>query len=153
MTPCSHTPKIAALHDRELGREEENRLREHLHICAECREELARMERLSALLREPLPEKAPAALVARLRSVPRQRIQAELLPVARLLTCVALVLFAVCCSLPILGEETSPTPSGQILPTWEEVATSGEIASETPAQPDIAMAQWVVAGLSQGRNE
>jgi len=64
---------LNAYHDGELQPAPENRVREHLAVCYECRQELTLLEELSSLLHSqpvqaPDPVKATARLMARLPS-------------------------------------------------------------------------------------
>jgi hypothetical protein len=62
---------LGAFHDGELQPALENRVREHLAVCFECRQELTLLEELSSLLHSqpvqvPNPVKATARLMAQL---------------------------------------------------------------------------------------
>ncbi len=48
-------PMLGAFHDGELNRASEERVRQHLAVCAECRRELAELERLTGLVRQAGP--------------------------------------------------------------------------------------------------
>lgn len=48
-------PMLGALHDGEMNRANEERVRRHLAVCAECRRELAELEHLTGLARQAGP--------------------------------------------------------------------------------------------------
>ena len=145
MPNCNYSPRIGPYRDGELSPSDTRELEAHLAGCSECQGTLRVLTGISALV-APLRETSiPFSLLSRLRGIPTREPWADLLPTARLLLGLSMLLLIVSVGVSTLNEQPgSFSPQG-----WEEMAprdSDDEIADE----PEAEITRWVVAGLTEG---
>jgi anti-sigma factor RsiW len=147
MDSCDYESRLTAYYDGELPPDERAEVEEHLHRCAACSEELARLRELSRILgTAPVPA-APQGLADRLRRGLRPTRELEIIRICRVASMAAAALLAVCVVSLWSSEPTAPAQV-QAPPAWELAAVTLD-ADLVEAEWDEAFAQWVVDDLSR----
>ncbi|HYG74068.1 MAG TPA: hypothetical protein VEK08_03600 [Planctomycetota bacterium] len=128
---CPQLPKVSAYHDRALPEHEQSSFAQHCESCAQCRLELARLERLSAFLSSaPLDDRRPRmAFSAQLQ-------QKRMLQFAQFFTAAAAIVFLGCgIALLRMSNDSSTTTQAR---SWERLAITQQIdAAPAPDEEDI----------------
>ncbi len=139
---CDRTDEVQRYHDGELTLDERGQLEAHFHSCAECRQFLRELGRLSSLLRfAPVSEPGPE-FVARMHA--HSRAAARDVKTIRLAGWLTAAAAAVLIGALLLGPESVSEPAASA-ETWESMAR----ATVEDASPDsVVLAQWMVDELS-----
>jgi anti-sigma factor RsiW len=147
MSTCQYREQLSPYFDGELSAEASQALEQHLSTCPACVAELAQLRKLSAVIgRWKAPTLSPEATKALHRSIDVTSF--------RRLERLAMGLSAVAACLVVATLLTSHnTPSPALLAPWESAAMAA--TDELPAgnTQEVAVAQWVVADLSNGGAE
>jgi hypothetical protein len=120
----------------------------HLSQCPECTGALAELECLSNLVDRVTSGPVPIGVMVRLRAK-RDRIEENnLLLEARLLAGVATVLLVLSLSMSLLPGHWE---NDRALSTryWESITAASEMDADALEEPEVALTQWVVAGLTE----
>lgn len=145
MADCRFTPRIGAYYDGETPESETRELEGHLADCVDCRKALMALKRLSELAAAHPHPPIPGTLLSELRSIPTRNPWGELLPTARFLLGLSMILLVV----SVGFSTTTPSNSISSLPqSWEEMAARDSDA-EPVDEPEAEMTRWVVAGLTE----
>lgn len=144
---CEHAAQVHAHHDAELTVEDRLAVEEHLRQCAECRQLLADLRRISRLIDEAPLSDVPAITLQRLYQALPVRANRAVLRLASWMTAAAAaVLVAGLVQGPV--GSTGPTGVGPAAP-WEAAAVLPP--AEDPAEPGaelVQVARWMATGLS-----
>jgi anti-sigma factor RsiW len=143
--------KLSAYHDGEVSESERADLEDLIAADAGCSQETLRLKRLSSLLRSaPVPD-IPASVRARLHGALEPSPENGLLLLAEFLAAAAVVLLIFGSTLWMRLDRLDDTQAfpGQ---DWQQTAiTAGDELTYTD-EPDIQLAQWMVAGLNEAGN-
>ena len=145
MTECKQAQQVSAYHDGELSGPSRIALEEHLRECPICAAELARLNRLSLLIRGAGRPEMPREALDRLhRSVDLQPRIAVLRMAEAFAAVAALILLL--SSAWLWSLSTVREAAGQI-PIWETVAVAPQDVSAAATQEQLA--RWIVQDLSR----
>jgi anti-sigma factor RsiW len=145
MAECGLTDRLNAYHDGELAATERAAMAAHLSGCQTCAAELARLERLSQLVREAGPAELPAEALDRLHQAIDQEPRTVVLHMAEALAAVAASILILAGVWLWKAAGTSEAPA--TIPVWESVAVAPQDASAGPSQEQLAM--WIARDLSR----
>ena len=145
MSDCPKTHELGAYHDGECSEAARAEWEAHVKACAACAGELARMQKLSDLLRRAArPAPAAEALERLHRSVDRLP-QVGVWRLAAGFAAVAASILLV--SSLWLWRISVGQAAGGPLPVWETVAVAPQDASGAAAPEQLA--RWIVTDLSR----
>jgi anti-sigma factor RsiW len=145
MMECKHAHEMSAYHDGEIPEPSHAALAEHVRGCPVCAAELARLDRLSRLIRATgRPQMSAQALERLHRSVDLQP-KVALLHVAEVFTAVAAAILLF--SGVWLWRISAAGASAEQIPLWETVAIAPQDLSAAASQEQLA--QWIVQDLSR----
>jgi len=145
MADCKYTSRISAYHDGETSDAETRELEAHLVSCADCRDSLQTLKRLSGLANSVAYPPISSTFLAELRGIPTRPPWGDLLPTARLLFGVSTILLMV--SIGFSTNQSRPTSAS--IQSWEETAAR-DSDPEIVEEPEADITRWVVAGLTEG---
>jgi len=145
MTECKQSQAVSAYYDGELPEPSRAALEEHLSGCPLCAAELARLEKMSQLIRARDRVEMPREVLDRLhRSVDLQP-KIAVLHVAEVFAAVAASILLVS-TVWLWRISTARDAAGQI-PLWETAAVASQDPSGVAAHEQLA--QWIVQDLSR----
>jgi anti-sigma factor RsiW len=146
MNSCAFLARIGAYDDGEAGAQERRRIEAHLAVCPACRAELlslrALSKRLAAATGPALATEALGALHARLDL----QFSRPLLRTARTLLALAACLLVACTLWAWQVRSASAGPAA----AWEDLAVNPQPDAAAGANPQVAMATWIVQDLNAG---
>jgi anti-sigma factor RsiW len=148
MPKCKRARQISAFHDKEMPRSELREMEIHLSQCPECTGALAELECLSDLVDRATSGPVPNGVLVRLRERRGRTEGYDLLLEARLLAGVATVLLVLSLSMSLLSGRWE---NDRALSTryWESITAAREMDADALEEPEVALTQWVVAGLTE----
>lgn len=145
MTDCRQADRLSAYYDGEIPEPERAALEEHIRGCPLCAAEIARLQRLSRLIRGTgRTEMSPQALERLHQSLDLQP-RITILHMAEVFAAVAASILIVS-GVWLWMISTASEAAGQI-PVWETVAVAPQDSSGAAAQEQLA--QWVIQDLSR----
>lgn len=141
---CDRTHQVSAYHDGELAAGAVAELERHLPACEACRDELASLRRLSAMVQSAaMDEPAFGSLQRWMRSSPRAAIDHSVRRLAGWMTAAAATVF-VTATLSLMMRSAEATP---VLGEWELAMVN---PGSEPASQTVLLAQWMADDLSAG---
>ncbi len=141
---CTKTERVHRFHDGELSPSEREGAAAHIGACAECRETLAALRRLSQLLAEAPRADLSAEAAQRVReSWYTVRDRGVVRAAGWLTAAAAAVLVAA-----LLTGPGNSAEAGSRLPIWQTVAVTEPVGVQDAAPPDtVVTAQWMADDL------
>jgi anti-sigma factor RsiW len=159
MPDCSFACRIDAYYDGELEGEAQAAFEEHLAECADCRRDLESLRRLSGHFATTPVSALTRIELRRLYDTPKSEPERSLFSFAVGLLATAASLLIV--SAAWLSEIPAVKPVVPVVamhdvPDWERFAMSGQTEvppglGERTAVADADLADWMLSGLSNGR--
>jgi anti-sigma factor RsiW len=145
---CDKTNLIHRFHDGELSPAQQETVQTHLRDCAECRELLADLRRLSSLICESPAAEMPDGMVERLQQCRLAAADQGILRLAGWMTAVAAGVLIGALLIRNAGRpETASRPA-----FWETVAVMSPAEVQDDVNSDLlVMAQWMADDLSSGK--
>lgn len=144
MKECQQAERISAYHDGELPEASRAALEAHLRVCPVCAAELARLERLSHLIRGMGTQTMRPEALARLHQAVDLQPRLTLMHLAEAFAAVAAAIL-IASGAWLWTLSTAREASAQI-PVWETVAVAPQSA---PAAVQEQLTQWIVQDLSR----
>jgi len=148
MMRCPQAQRIIAYHDGELGEASRVAVEEHLRGCPLCAAELARLKKMSDLIRAHGGAEMPRQALDRLHRSLDLGPKITVLHVAEVFVAAAALILLVS-SVWLWRISAVRDATGQI-PLWETAAVAAQDTSAMATQ-EQQLAQWIVQDLS-GKN-
>jgi len=160
MASCENQQKLSAYHDGELPAALEAEMENHLQQCPICREELRRLQMMSAMLASAVDGQAPPEALARWKRSVRPARDKTVLRMTEMLSAAAAAILLVCSTM-LWQQHTAPTGANGQTPTWASVATrtssgpavalAGQLTSRGETPPDIQLANAILDDSSASK--
>ena len=141
---CFSAEQLQAFYDGELPAQKRAAIHAHVSQCADCRQVVAELEKLSQLLGNASLSPEPSGMIGRLNDAWDAASDRGVLRIAGWLTAAAAaVLVAAILHTPREPELASPA-------VWQTVAAMSPEQVQDPNRSEIVLAQWMADDLSTG---
>lgn len=149
---CERSAQVHVYHDNALAASQRVALEAHLEECADCRELLADLHRLSNLIGSaPLAAMSPETMDRLSRSLHAARDRGVLRITSWLTAAAAAVLVGTLLLVPDRNGTPNPTVIANATanePAWETVAVMPPLGADENVPEIIALATWMANDLS-----
>ncbi len=162
MASCENQQQLSAYHDGELPAALEAEMQNHLRQCPACREELRRLQAMSAMLASASDDQAPPEAMARWKRSVRPARNRTVMRMTEMLSAAAAAILLVCSTM-LWQQHSTPAGANKPATTWESVATrtssgpavalAGQLTSRSENSPDIQLANAILADFSASNGD